>query len=130
MATPVGATERGYSCCPEYSEIFPSDTFDLGRSVTNRLQTDAAQVRPRWFGHYLSGEPDSGIGRSEDGRVTIACAGLAKVHSDRLSHSRSDANAGLVNEKLLLWTTDWMGFSKGQCGVCRVCVPFLVWNIV
>ena len=34
-----------------------------------------------------------------DGHVKIACAGLAKVHSGRLYHSRSDVNAGLGNEK-------------------------------
>ena len=30
------------------------------------------------------------------GRVAVDWAGLAKVHSDQPSHSRSDANAGLV----------------------------------
>ena len=108
MAAPVGVTVRGYSRCPEYSEMIPSDTFELGRSVTNRRRTDAVQARPRRFGHDLSGAPDS-VSVVMEGRVTIACAGLAKVHSDRYSHSRSDANAGLVNEKLLLRMSDWMG---------------------
>ena len=48
---------------------FPSDTFDLGRSIANRPWTAAEQVRPRWFGHDLSGAPDSGIGRSGDSRT-------------------------------------------------------------
>ena len=39
MTAPVGATVRGYSRCPEYSEFFfPSDTFDLCRSLKNRLR--------------------------------------------------------------------------------------------
>ena len=43
--------------------------LDLGRSIPNRPRTAAEQVRPRWFGHDLSGAPDSGIGCSEDGRT-------------------------------------------------------------
>ena len=69
MADQVGTTLRGYGRCPEYSEIFPSDTFDLGRSIPNRPRTVAEQVRPRWSGHDLSGAPDSGIGLSGDGRT-------------------------------------------------------------
>ena len=42
---------------------------DLGRLILNRPRTVADQVRPRWFGHDLSGAPDSGIGLSGDGRT-------------------------------------------------------------
>ena len=38
-----------------------------GWSVLNRPWTAAEQVQSRWFGHDLSGAPDSGIGHSEDG---------------------------------------------------------------
>ena len=64
MADQAGTTLRGYGRCPEYSEFFPSDTFDFGRSISNRPRTAEEQVRPRWFGHDLSGAPDSGIGYS------------------------------------------------------------------
>ena len=53
-----------------------------------------------------------------DGRVTIGCAGLAKVLSGRLSHSQSDPNAGLVNEKLLFRMLDWM-FERTMRGTPR-----------
>ena len=69
MADQAGTTLRGYGHCPEYSEIFPLDRFNLGRSIPNRPRTAAEQVRPRWFGHDLSGAPDSGIGRTEDGKM-------------------------------------------------------------
>ena len=32
---------------------------DLGLSIPNRPRTAAGQVRPRWFGHDLSGAPYS-----------------------------------------------------------------------
>ena len=72
MAKPAGTTIRGYGHCRDYSDIFPLDTFELSRSIPNRARTVAEQVRPRWFGHDLSGAPDSGIGRTEDGKM---CSG-------------------------------------------------------
>ena len=51
MADQAGTILRRYGRCPEYSEIFPSDT-DLGRSIPNRPRTAAEQVRPRWFGNW------------------------------------------------------------------------------
>ena len=55
MADQAGTTLTGCDRCPEYSEIFPSDNSGTGSA--------------RWFGHDLSGAPDSGIGGSEDGRT-------------------------------------------------------------
>ena len=69
MAAPVGATVRGYSRCPEYSEIFPADTFDFGRSISDGLRTDVDKVMPRWGGHGLSWPPNSGIGLRSDRRT-------------------------------------------------------------
>ena len=69
MADQVGTTLRGYGRCPGYSKKFPSDTFDLGRSIPNRPRTVTEQIRPRWSGHDVSGVPDSGIGLSGDGRT-------------------------------------------------------------
>ena len=77
-------------------DFFQWDTFDLGRSIPNRPWTVTEQVRPRWSGHDVSGVLDSGIDVSGDGRVAVEWTGLAKVHADQPSHSRSDANAGLV----------------------------------
>ena len=65
LADQAGTTLRGYGRCPEYSK----KNSDLGRSIPNRPWTAAEQVRPRCFGHDLSGAPDSGIGRSDDGKT-------------------------------------------------------------
>ena len=46
MAAPVGVIVRGYCHCPEYSEIFPADTFDFGRSMYYGLRTDVDKVMP------------------------------------------------------------------------------------
>ena len=59
MAASVGATVRGYGHCPEYSEIFPADTFDFGRSISDGFRTDVDKVMPRWGGLSLSWPPDS-----------------------------------------------------------------------
>ena len=72
MADQAGTTLRGHGRCPEYSKKFLSDTFDFGRSISNRPRTAAEQVGPRWllpFGYALSGAPDSGIGYSGNGRT-------------------------------------------------------------
>ena len=53
-------------------EIFladPTDPFDVGRSISDRLQTDVGKDMPRRGGHGLSWPPDSGIGLSSDGRT-------------------------------------------------------------
>ena len=57
--------------------IFPSDTFYFGRSISNRPQTVAEQVRPRWFCHDLSGASDSGIGYSGNVRTRDEGVGRA-----------------------------------------------------
>ena len=69
MAAPAGATVRGYSPCPEYSEIFPADTYDFGRSILDGRHTVVDKVMPRWGGHGLSWPLDSGICLSTDGRT-------------------------------------------------------------
>ena len=46
MADQAGTTLRGYGRCPEYSEFFPIDRFDLCQSIPSRTQTEAEQVRP------------------------------------------------------------------------------------
>ena len=61
MAAPAGATVGRYSRSPESSRIFPTDTFDFGRSTSDGFRTDADKVIPRWGGHGLSWPPDSGI---------------------------------------------------------------------
>ena len=68
MAVQAGTTLRGYGRCPEYSEFFLLDRLDLGRSIPSRPRTTAEQV-PRWFGQDLSEAPDSGIGRTKDGKT-------------------------------------------------------------
>ena len=58
MAAPVGATIRGYGRCPKYSEIFPvdpTDPFDVGRPISDRLQTDVDKAMPRQYGHFCLG---------------------------------------------------------------------------
>ena len=62
---------RGYGHCLEYPEFFPTDRFNVGRSIPARTQTDAIQVQPRWFGQDLSEVPDSGIGRTQDSRTGV-----------------------------------------------------------
>ena len=75
MADQAGTTLRGYGHCPEYSEIFPLDRFDLGRSIPSRPRTAAEQVWPRWLGHDLLEAPDSGIGRTKDGKTCSGSVG-------------------------------------------------------
>ena len=47
MADHAGTTLRSYGCCPEYSEIFPSETeagrfrADLGRTLNGPDGSDA-----------------------------------------------------------------------------------------
>ena len=69
MADSVGTILRGSGHCPEYSEFFPTSTFDSGHSNLGRTQIEAGQVRPRWFGQDLSEVPDSGIGHTQDNRM-------------------------------------------------------------
>ena len=67
MADQAGTILRGYGYCPEYSEFFSTSRYNSGRSISGRMEAD--QVRPRWFGYDLSVVPDSGIGRTQDGRT-------------------------------------------------------------
>ena len=46
MADQAGTTLRGYGRCLVYSDIFQTDSFDLGRSIPSRTRTAAEQVRP------------------------------------------------------------------------------------
>ena len=96
---------RGYSRC---RNTFPSDTFDLGRSIPdfgqmlNRLGPDGLGMTCQE--HRIRESVSVGM----EGRVAADLAGLARVHSGRLSHRRSDVNVGLVDGKLLIRTSDWM----------------------
>ena len=59
-----GGTQRGTP-----RKHYPTDTFDVGRSISDGLRTDVDNVMPRRDGHFLSWPPDSGIGHSSDGRT-------------------------------------------------------------
>ena len=70
------------------------------------------------------------------GRMAIEWAGLAKVHSDQLYHSRPDVNAGLVVGWYVSQMLDWMREGKGPGGARSVSEPSLVrrvrivwWNL-
>ena len=82
--------------------------FDLGRSFPNRPRTAAEQVRPRWFGHDLSGVPDSGIGRSEDG----------KTRGGRVGHFGQSTFQPTIPQPIRR--------KRRACGVRHVSEPFLV----
>ena len=84
MVDQAGTTVRGYGHCPEHSEIFPVDTFNLGQSIPKRPRIAAEQIRARWFGHDLSGAQDSGIGRTEDGKT---CGGRVGRFGQSTFHS-------------------------------------------
>ena len=45
------------------------DAFDFSQSIPNGPRTVAERAQPRWFGHDLSGVPDSGIGYSGNART-------------------------------------------------------------
>ena len=91
MAATVGATVRGYSLCPEYSEIFPADTFDFGLSISDGRRTDVDKVMPRWGGVGMACR-GPWIRESAsvwmEGRKAVYWAGLTRVHSGRPSHNR------------------------------------------
>ena len=46
MADQVGTTVRGYGRCPEYSEIFPIDRFDLCQSIPSRTRREPNRSGP------------------------------------------------------------------------------------
>ena len=81
-AEQAGTALRVYGRCPEYSECFPYDMFDFGRSIPNGQQLsrfgpdglDMTCREHRIRDLYIVGMP---------GRMAIAY------------HSRSDVNAGL-----------------------------------
>ena len=64
MADQAGTNLRGYGHCPEFPEIITVRSLN-----SEKISDSGGTGSARWFGHDLSGAPDSGIGCSEDGRT-------------------------------------------------------------
>ena len=55
MAALEGATVGRYSHSPKSSRIFPTDTFDFGRSTSDGLRMDADKIMPDGVGMACHG---------------------------------------------------------------------------
>ena len=80
MADQAGTALRGYGRCPEYSDIYPTDSFDLGRSIPNR-RSGPDGLDTTCQKHQIRGLIALRIAR----HVGVVQAGATRVHSNQPS---------------------------------------------